>query len=104
MSYEGRVEMLCERGHYCIIDVYDERNPSTKEKSECFEKSCNCLIVWENNVNDTNCYDEGYIGEGSLEQEAEAQYEVCNLGHLHETEPPRYKIPSKEETKKLLER
>lgn len=86
MSYEGYTEILCERGHYVIVDVYD----TTRDVSRCsayahFDvvdgttlrdgsrvEGCDAPIIWTREVDETNGLDDtnpdtlsavsGYLG------------------------------------------
>ena len=60
MSYEGYYQIICENGHYsCVSESYGE-HPIT-----CHE--CNAEPKWTNAVDETNCYDDGFIFRTDLE-------------------------------------
>ena len=54
--------------------------------------SCNADLAWWNTVTGP-AEPDGYTEEVELEELTPAVYETCNLGHLHETAEPTYKIP-----------
>lgn len=88
MSYEGCEQLLCANGHYWTCDAHDKR-------SGC--PDCGGEAVWVNDVDETNCDDVGWIDMSSLVIKP-AVLETCNLGHVHETAPTVYRIPTGEET------
>lgn len=55
MSYEGYEQHICKNGHlFCNHDIYHFEG----EEVRCY---CGAESVWYNQVDDTNCYQEGYI-------------------------------------------
>lgn len=88
MSYEGRIQRICDNGHYTIIDEPYEF--ITGVHAKC---SCNAKIVWENSVDDTNCDAVGYV-DMSTYKIAEEKLHTCSCGHTHIVEKAKYRIPS----------
>lgn len=84
MDYIGIVESLCQNGHLSVLDKFDA-------PAVCLEKGCNLPIVWTNYIDYANDY------VNLLMEEYPAKYETCNLGHVHEMEPARYRLLSEEE-------
>lgn len=94
MSYEGRVQFMCSKGHYNEIEEpYDT--------DYVFKCHCGLMSEWINLINDTNCDWIGEIHERHLTINTPEKFEVCNLGHRHVIEAETYKIPTEEETEKL---
>jgi hypothetical protein len=68
MSYEGRVQVLCENGHYSELDPYDS-SPRSKICEICGATGWS----WQNSVDDTNCDSIGYV---DIEQHVKHRREV----------------------------
>ena len=101
MSYEGYQQCICERGHYYTVNSgnFLAGFATDEEYQKCFAcPHCSAPPVWENPVDETNC---DAVGTIQIERFmiARARYETCNLGHTHLVEQPRYRVPTKEETK-----
>ncbi len=95
MSYEGREQIICVRGHYY------ERDVAYREPAICI---CGADVGWDNQVDDTNCDSYGEIPFALLVQKFQTTPEVvetCNLGHNHVTAPAVFRVPTHEETYKL---
>lgn len=88
MSYEGRIQFLCKNGHLGMCNCRDT-------------PSCNCStgIVWLNQIDDTNYYDEGIIKDWDHFLLTPEIKETCNLGHEHIIQEATYRIPTIEEEK-----
>ena len=95
MSYEGYTQGLCQSGHHQTKDSYESWEP-------CFW--CKSKITWENEVDQTNCDDVGYIDLDKHFLSVAAEFETCNLGHEHQVKQAVYRIPSEEEQKKYQTR
>jgi hypothetical protein len=95
MSYEGHVQALCESGH---LNVYDCRYWYANEK-EMIELSCQCgsKIVWENNVDDTNCESYGEIDMEQFLITPQVNQECPTCHHLSIVSQAVYRIPTEEE-------
>ena len=98
MSYEGRVEYLCEVGHrwtqQCDYSMDEEPTPCVF----CDKKS-----VWEHDIDDTNCDAIGFIPDTEWEKLLISPEEVerCNLGHTHVIKHARYRVPTDEEKRSM---
>lgn len=84
MSYEGYVQALCVNGHYSTYDCYDFCS-----SHRCFV--CTAPLAWVNDVDQTNCEDEGYLDMAAF-LIAPAEVQQCNLGHSHEVAPAIYSV------------
>jgi len=94
MSYEGYRQNICESGHrFNSQEDYWSKSPNCPH--------CNKPVAWSNAVDQTNCYDEGYILDSDLTQITPEIQEKCNLGCFHITSQATYMIPSEEERKKM---
>jgi len=91
MSYEGYVQCLCSNGHYFHGDGRGDPAPCPV---------CKSPVVWENNVDETNCDSYGEIDMEQLIAQR-AGTATCNLGHVHETSPAIYRIPTPRRTEEL---
>lgn len=89
MSYEGHVQALCEKGHLNIYDCFYEY-----EKTLC---SCGSLIIWENNVDDTNCDSYGEVDMNQFRICLRIMEECPTCHHKKEISPEIYRIPTEEE-------
>lgn len=49
MSFEGYYQILCNKGHYDTLDIYQTDEPLKEKCAKCFGK-----IVWYNLVDTTN--------------------------------------------------
>ena len=60
MGYSGRIQTLCESGHYEVApdDTFDSRAVPLS-KRVCLV--CARPIVWVNMVDDTNCDSHGFV-------------------------------------------
>jgi hypothetical protein len=85
MSYEGFEQLLCENGHYWVVDAYDLSFDLSEKCSVC-----GAGVAWYNGVDQTNCEEVGYV---ELELLNEATYCTCQCGHKHQLTPPTYKMP-----------
>lgn len=96
MSYEGRVQAICEKGHR-----YDGHEPYGYPFITC--PICNSPAAWTNDVDDTNCQALGFIPNKEFDKfiDVPAVKKVCDLGHEHIITHATYRIPSDEETKKM---
>ncbi len=94
MSYEGYSQNICENGHR-----FDSAENYYTESLKC--PYCDKSTAWSNAVDQTNCYDEGYISDTDLTQITPEIQEKCNLGCFHITSRATYVIPSEEERKKM---
>jgi len=92
MSYEGRIEFLCEDGHHWIQDAYDSNQGCPH---------CGKSASFFNEIDDTNFWGEEAISGYAWDQLQIAAEEgrLCDMGHYHITTPARYRIPTKEELK-----
>lgn len=90
MSYEGRIEFLCETGHRWTQDAYDEGR-------EC--PNCKGAVVWSNDIDDTNgdCFGEIPDDVWANYELTPDQYDYCNLGHRHLVSEVTYRVPTPEE-------
>jgi len=97
MSYEGYTQNLCESGHRFNLDAHwwFAKEPTCPH--------CGLRICWSNDVDQTNCYDEGYISEEDWQKflHTPEVTEVCNLGHTHVIQQATYLVPSNEEAQKV---
>lgn len=85
MSYEGRVQLWCEKGHYeIVVEPYAEELPD-----KC---ACGAPIVFTNRVDDTNCDAYGFITPTLV---TPAEMCTCQCGNVHAKTQPTYKIPQK---------
>lgn len=91
MSYEGYVQCICSHGHYFNSYSYDA-------PSNC--PTCKGPAVWENSVDETNCESYGEI-DMELLIAKRAATATCDLGHVHETSPAIYRVPTPRRTKEL---
>jgi len=98
MSYEGRIQVICQNGHYGVREAsYD----LDTEEASC---QCGAKLAWFNSVDDTNCEAWGEIPETVLQEKfmvSDEMVQVCNLGHSHIVIPRIYRVPSEEEAKAL---
>lgn len=91
MSYEGTVQVLCANGHYSECDHWGWAEDRLDGKAAvCCH--CGAAIVWENEVDDTNGFSDGYVSLDS--------FMVSPVVYVGETIVKRavYRIPSQEET------
>ena len=98
MSYEGRIQVICQNGHYGVREASYNLDD---EEAPCH---CGAELAWTNAVDDTNCEAWGEIPEAILQKEfmvSDEVVETCNLGHKHITKERVYRIPSGEETSAL---
>jgi hypothetical protein len=97
MSYEGYVQLLCEKGHYRTCDCSEIDKPTV-----C--PSCKSKWIWQNNVDTTNgSYDVDSEGgedtsvriDGYVELEANEPIitHTCSCGNVHMSKKATYKIP-----------
>lgn len=88
MSYEGRVQFLCEKGHQEIYDALSVCSYYIDGLPKC--SFCNSAFVWAYDVDDTNC--DGELAELILLKER--QIEICNHCNSQKiVEPCVYEIP-----------
>lgn len=98
MSYEGRIQLFCQNGHYLVREAGYNLD---EEEAPCH---CGARLVWSNAVDDTNCEAFGEIPESVLKDKfmvSDEVVETCNLGHKHVTKERVYRIPSIAETDSL---
>ena len=88
MSYEGYVQCICTNGHYFTADCYAE--------STC---NCGAAAAIENQVDQTNGEDWGYIPPADWERFiiSPAKSVTCDYGFIYVTEGARYRIPAEGE-------
>ncbi len=94
MSYEGYEVALCEVGHKRFADCYSGLN------AWC---DCGAKWAWTCDIDQTNgCYHEaeegrmrmnGVCHEGPWGEKTPAEYDVCNLNHLHLRTEATYHVP-----------
>ena len=101
MSYEGWIQIICERGHYHAMDsnIEDKRCPAIVA-----HKPCLAPPAVENHVDDTNCDSFGLIYGKDLNKfkTRGTTYRKCDCcGHVGPHEPATYRIPTQEEFDKL---
>ena len=101
MSYEGYEQCICENGHYFQNDDIFSGMYDDDWKPECPE--CKSPAAWINSVDCTNVWDDGVIPDSALESFliSKAEQETCNLGHVHQTKPAVYRVPTRKETNLL---
>ena len=83
MGFEGYYQLLCENGHYSVVDC------------DSLPANCHCAapMVWYNVVNTTN----GFSGPVHLEVLEDESIAVCPLcKHRRVVRPKRFKIPEYE--------
>jgi hypothetical protein len=90
MSYEGRVQVICEKGHYSVLDTFDET-----EECHCGEK-----LVWYNYVDDTNGEAVNEIKMSDLAKFIKTPPEFCKCCG-HQTSEPLYNVPSSEQVEAM---
>ncbi len=92
MSYEGFVQQICEKGHFSGRDCMDDN-------AAC--RICGGKLVWENNVDQTNWEDFGYIRQEDMKKFViqEEVIEICShCGQNKQVSPTLYRPPTPEET------
>lgn len=97
MSYEGYNQHICKNGHYYTRDdigCWEDEDPCD---DAWHAKPCGERPVWSNAVDDTNCDSYGEIDMIPFLVSVRIS-EVCNLGHKHTVEDPRYRVPTDDET------
>ncbi len=86
MSYEGRLQLWCKKGHYSIIpDPYDGPRP---RKCQCGER-----IAFTNPVDDTNFQAHGFIEPVELTPAVPCTCSCC--GNTHVRIQATFQIPSR---------
>lgn len=90
MSYEGRVQIWCENGHYGEADIHQH-----EVGGPCM--CCGGPIVVHNPVDDTNGEAHGFIEPVVITPAVLCTCAEC--GNKHEKQPAVYKIPNLEELK-----
>lgn len=88
MSYEGRVQIITEKGRLHTLNDSGSNNYQPRSDD-----------VWINHIDDTNCNEVGEIPIEILNEFyliQEAKYQVCDLGHNHCIFPAIYRIPGPE--------
>ena len=94
MSFEGFNQLLCKKGHYFNLDVYDARDIEDIKCPVCKEN-----VAWYNIVDVTNgSYEgderiDGYIDLKIKTEEKTCKCSKCSNVHVVEVET--YKIPKK---------
>ena len=97
MSYEGRIQVWCEKGHYKATPaLYDSSNPCPEI---C---SCGAPIVFTNEVHDANCDAHGYIEPVEATPPIVCKCSCC--GNAHVSVPATYKIPNEKIPRTYVER
>lgn len=94
MSYEGHVQALCKEGH---LNEYDCRYNDVNHDLDCF---CGAQIIWENNVDDTNCESYGEIDMGQFKIKDAVIDECPTCHHQKIIADEVYRIPTEEERQK----
>ena len=92
MSYEGYVQMLCERGHYEIKNAHDNKNDN------CY--ACGAPFIWFNNVDDTNIDNHGFIEMKQFLMNPAITETCTHCKHVKEVAAEVYRVPTDEEVKK----
>lgn len=91
MSYEGRLQHICENGHR--FDTHDMCSMFSEGEYAC--PYCNASPCWSNPIDDTNGDEYGIIladDFAALIRE-EAFVVKCNLGHEHVIRETTYNVP-----------
>jgi len=92
MSYEGFIQQICENGHFSGRDCCDSNETC---------RICSGKIVWENEVDQTNWEDVGYIQREDMNKFIiqKAVIETCShCGQNKQISPDIYRPPTPEET------
>jgi len=96
MSFEGYNQLLCKKGHYFNLDVYEERDIEDIKCPFCGEN-----VAWYNIVNVTNgSYEDGVNGEridGYIDLKVKAEAKTCTCdkcNSVHVIEVETYEIPN----------
>lgn len=99
MSYEGRVEYLCEVGHRWTEPCDYSMDEDSHSCPVCQKNS-----MWSHSIDDTNVDAVGFIPDMEWDKLliSPEKREVCNLGHSHVTTHATYRVPTDEE-KSLME-
>lgn len=97
MSYQGYVEYLCPNGHRWSADcfAYAEKCPHCGEEK-----------VWENNIDETNGEEHGFISDENWERFliSEMEIEICPCCyHEKVVAPERYRQPTEKELREVRE-
>ncbi|MCI4435659.1 MAG: hypothetical protein JHC33_02440 [Ignisphaera sp.] len=90
MSYEGRVQVICETGHYSVLDAHDEA-----EECHCGEK-----LVWYNYVDDTNGEAVNEIMMVDLAKFIKKPAEFCKCCG-HQISEPLYNFPTPKQVRAM---
>jgi endogenous inhibitor of DNA gyrase (YacG/DUF329 family) len=99
MSYEGYSQLLCLNGHlFHCNNIYNYDDTSDKK---C--PTCGAQVIFENDVDQTNNPRDGYIDFEKHFLIEKAFGKMCDMGHWHQTEPAKYRIPTKEEVESFRE-
>lgn len=96
MSWEGHSQNFCVKGHF-----FEGNAGYNSEPTHC--PYCGGKVELCHLVDDTNCDAVGEIIPAALATLLLEKEEVatCNLGHVHVTKHAVYRIPSREEIRKL---
>lgn len=96
MSYEGREEYLCAKGHLWVGPCLYGNEPLT-----CHV--CDTPPVWMHSIDDTNCDAVGFIPDEEWDKlllTPEVR-KTCDLGHSHTVEEATYRQPTTEELRAM---
>ena len=96
MSYEGRYQSICKKGHYSEYpEIYDK-----------YDHICSCGEPedWSNAVDETNCDDSGVIPAAELARflVSPVVLKTCpTCNHSEIAELAVYRVPTPEETRSM---
>lgn len=100
MSYEGYVEGLCKNGHRAVWDAYED--VPEKCKAVLDGKPCEAAIVFENDIDDTNCDMAGAITNWERFIVSPLELGTCDhCKHTHVQNDIRYRVPAPEEIERF---
>lgn len=94
MSYEGYEQHICNNGH-----LYNSPSSIMVDSEHCH--ICGAQSAWINMVDDTNGESVGIILDFSKFELFPAKTETCNCCGNAKVTPAIYRIPNKNEAKKL---
>jgi hypothetical protein len=94
MSFEGYNQLLCKKGHYFNLDVYEDRDIEDIKCSFCGEN-----VAWYNIVDVTNgSFDGKERIDGYINLKVKTKAKICTCSkcsNVHVVENATYKIPKK---------
>lgn len=93
MSFEGRYQILCEKGHYSQVDVHMDID---YREWRCSVPACGSEIAWSNTIDETNCLPYPDNCEIKLKEKTPAIVCTCSCGNRHVKEPATYHIPTEQ--------